>query len=139
MVDEGITRSALVAQCADLMRAAFELKGIGLHVDDDLGSSADEPEWPQGAALRYMFLGALGYLHDSASNLGAVRVGADGEGALRLVATPGGPGTGDPLASAHRAPRKLAIDAVALQALVDDLGYTAAVERDSVRFVLASG
>jgi hypothetical protein len=44
-----------------------------------------------------------------------------------------------PVLDAHRAPRALAIDAIALQSLAEDLGYTVALERDSVRFPLATG
>ena len=43
---DGTTRSALVARCTSLMRAAFELRGIGLHVDDGLAeASPDEPRF----------------------------------------------------------------------------------------------
>ena len=34
--DDGITRSALVAQCTTLMRVAFELNGIGLRLGEGL-------------------------------------------------------------------------------------------------------
>ena len=43
------------------------------------------------------------------------------------------------MAGDHRAPRKLAIDAIALQSLADDLGYALTIERDSVRLPLAPG
>ena len=140
--DEGVTRSALVQRCTSLMRAAFELHGIGLHVDDALSAGTpDEPRFPEGAALRYMVLGALGYLHDNTERLGAVRIEADGPEGLRFVATRGDTVSADPMpiAGALRAPRKLAIDAVALQALADGLGHAVTVERDSVRLSLRSG
>jgi hypothetical protein len=135
--DDGITRSALVAQCTGLMRTAFEFSGIGLEVGDGLAATEDEPRFPAGAAMRYMFLAALSFLHDSAPALSAVRVEADGADALRFVAAHGESDAADPMVQAHRAPRKLAIDAVALQSLADDLGYAVVVEGDTVRFALA--
>lgn len=137
--DEGITRHALVAQGVGLMRAAFELQGIRLQVDASLEAPGrDEPKWPAGAALRYLFLGALGYLHDTPDDVGAVTVSADGADALVLRVTAGEADGADTMAGAHRAPRMLAIDAIALQSLADDLGYALAIERDAVRLALAA-
>jgi len=135
-VDEDITRSELVAQCTALMRVAFELHGIGLLVAEELSPDEGEPRFPAGAALRYMVLGALGYLHDTAPNLGEICIEADGDDALRLSARSGETEPADPLAGVHRAPRALAIDAIALQSLAEGLGYAVSVEPDSVRFGL---
>ena len=137
--DDGITRSALVAQCVGLMRAAFDMHGVELAVDAALEPREGETRWPQGAALRYLVLGGLGYLHDGASEAGAIRIEADGDNALRLSALPRESAGASPVLDAHRAPRALAIDAIALQSLAEDLGYTVALERDSVRFPLAPG
>ncbi len=134
--DEGITRSALVVQCTQLMRTAFELHGIGLHVSEELAAQDGEPRFAAAAALRYMVLGALGYLHDTTLRLGALHVDADGVDALRFTATPGASEAADPMAGALRAPRALAIDAIALQALADGLGYAVAVERETLRLAL---
>lgn len=137
--DEGITRHALVAQGVGLMRAAFELQGIHLQVDASLQTQhADDPKWPSGAALRYLFLGALGYLHDTPTDVGAVTVSADGDDALWLRVTAGEADGADVMAGAHRAPRMLAIDGIALQSLADDLGYALTIERDAVRLTLAA-
>jgi len=136
--DDGITRSALVAQCATLMRVAFELNGIGLKLGDGLAPVDDEPRFPAAAALRYMVLGALGHLHDSVPNLGEIRVEADGGDALRFIASHGASEPVEPMAGAHRAPRALAIDAIALQALADGLGCAVTVEGESVRFSLGT-
>jgi hypothetical protein len=136
--DEGITRSALVAQCTTLMRVAFDLHGIGLAVDESLAPREGEPLFESGAALRYMVLGALGYLHDSVPELGEIKVEADGAEALCLVGGRGSSEPADPVAGAHRAPRALAIDAVALQALADGLGYEVSVEGAEVRFALGT-
>ncbi|MGJ7542817.1 hypothetical protein [Variovorax sp. LT1R16] len=137
--DEGITRHALVAQGVGLMRAAFELQGIHLQVDASLQTQhANEPKWPSGAALRYLFLGALGYLHDTPTDVGAVTVSADGDDALWLRVTAGAADGVDVMAGAHRAPRMLAIDGIALQSLADDLGYALTIERDAVRLALAA-
>jgi hypothetical protein len=137
--DDGITRSALVAQCVNLMRSAFDLHGVTLDVEASLDPQEGEPRWPAAAALRYLFLGALGYLHDGAAEAGAIRVEADGTDALRLLAVPRETGGVNPVLDAHRAPRALAIDAVALQNLAEDMGYTIALEGDSVRLALATG
>jgi hypothetical protein len=137
--DDGITRSALVAQCVNLMRSAFDLHGVTLDVDAALDPQEDEPRWPAAAALRYLFLGALGYLHDGAAEAGAIRIEPVGTDALRLVAMLREAGGVNPVLDAHRAPRALAIDAVALQNLAEDMGYVIALEGDSVRFALATG
>jgi len=133
---EEITRSDLVVQCTALMRVPFELHGIGLLVAEGLSPGKDERRFPSGAALRYMLLGALGYLHDSVPELGEIFIEADGDDALCLSARRGESEPGDPLADAHRAPRALAIDAIALQSLAEGLGYAVSVEHDSVRFGL---
>ncbi|WP_432730266.1 hypothetical protein [Variovorax sp. W6] len=137
-VDDGITRSALVAQCVTLMRAAFDLHGVVLETDASLTPSDDEHRWPAAAALRYLFLGAMGYLHDGADEAGTIRIEADGANALRLTALPREPGATEAVLDAHRAPRALAIDAVALQNLAEDLGYAVALDAASVRLVLAT-
>lgn len=141
--DEGITRRGLVVQCVGLMRAAFDLHGVRLHVDESLTAEetpgATAAPWPSGASLRYLMLGALGYLHDTAPDVGGIMVEPDGDAALVLRAVAGAPDAADPLAGAHRAPRKLAIDAIALQSLGEDLGYALTIERDRVRLPLAPG
>ena len=58
---------------------------------------------------------------------------------LRFAALPREASAVNPVLDAHRAPRALAIDAVALQSLAEDLGYRIALERDSVRFSLGAG
>ncbi|MDM0019685.1 hypothetical protein [Variovorax saccharolyticus] len=136
--DDGITRSALVAQCASLMRVAFELNGIGLKIDESLAAAEDEPRFAAAAALRYMALGALGYLHDSVPGLGEIRIEAEGDDALRFIAGLGVAAPVEPIAGAHRAPRALAIDPVALQALADGLGYGVVVDGESVRLGLGA-
>ena len=139
--DEGITRRGLVVQCVGLMRAAFDLHGVRLQVDEALTADADPntPTWPSGASLRYLMLGALGYLHDTPPEVGAITVVPDGDAALLLRVAAGAPDATDPVAGAHRAPRKLAIDAIALQSLAEDLGYVLTIEHDSVRLPLAPG
>jgi hypothetical protein len=140
--DDGITRSALVAQCVMLMRSAFDLHGVSLETDPALEAQQGEQDghrWPAAAALRYLFLGALGYLHDSAAEAGTIRIDADGANALRLQAVPREPGSTHAVLDAHRAPRALAIDAVALQNLAEDLGYAVTLDGGVVRLVLATG
>jgi len=140
--DEGITRYDLVEQCVGLMRAAFDLHGIRLNVDPSLTAESAEaaekgPKWPSGAALRYLFLATLGYLHDTPPDVGAITVAPEGSDALVLRVVTGAPDAADVMAGAHRAPRKLAIDGIALQSLADDLGYALTIERDAVRLPLA--
>jgi hypothetical protein len=136
VTDEGVTRSALVAQCTGLMRAAFELNGIRLQIGEGLAPDEGEQRFPAGAALRYMFLGALSYLHDGAPKLSAVRIEPEGGDVVRFQATRGASDPTEP-ADPHRAPRKLAIDGVALQLLAEDLGYFVALDGDTVRLSLA--
>ena len=140
--DDGITRSVLVAECIGLMRAAFDLNGVRIEIDPSLEAAtapADEPRWPNGAALRYLFLGAMAHLHDSVDEVGSIAVSADGANALQLTASVRSAEIADRVADAHRAPRALAIDAIAMQSLADDLGYAVSVAPDSVRLVLAPG
>ncbi|QNK73756.1 hypothetical protein H7F36_00275 [Variovorax sp. PAMC28562] len=140
--DDGITRSVLVAECIGLMRAAFDLNGVRIEIDPSLEAAtapADEPRWPNGAALRYLFLGAMAHLHDSVDEVGSIAVSADGANALQLTASVRSAEIADRVADAHRAPRALAIDAIAMQSLADDLGYAVTVAPDSVRLVLAPG
>ena len=120
------------------MRAAFDLHGVTLEKDESLNPSDDEQRWPAAAALRYLFLGAMGYLHDGAEEAGTIRIEADGANALRLVALPREADASEAVLDAHRAPRALAIDAVALQNLAEDLGYAVALDATSVRLVLAT-
>ena len=69
--------------------------------------------------------------------MSAIRVEAEGADALRISATTRG--QGEPVApdDAQRAPRSMAIDAVALLSLAEDLGYRVAFERDTVCLSLA--
>lgn len=137
--DDGIGRGALVAQCVMLMRSAFDLHGVSLTTDAALEPQEGEHRWPAAAALRYLFLGALGYLRDSAADAGTIRIEADGANALRLTAEPREPGAAHAVLDSHRAPRALAIDAVAMQNLAEDLGYAVTLDGASVRLVLATG
>jgi signal transduction histidine kinase len=135
--EEDITRSALVKQCAALMRVAFEFNGIELRVDEALEPAEAEPRFPSSASLRYMVLGALAYLHDSVPQIGVIRVEAQGADALAFAGMRGIAEPVEPFAGAHRAPRALAIDAIALQSLADGLGFAVEVGPDTVRFSLA--
>jgi hypothetical protein len=143
--DDGITRSALVAQCVGLMRVAFDQHGVVLDVDRALVKEEAQPGddsealLPAAAALRYLLLGALGYLHDGSPGAGAIRLEADGESALRLEAMPRALSEAHGELGAHRAPRALAIDAIALQSLAEDLGYEILLKRDVVCLALAPG
>jgi len=139
--DSGISRPALVAQCAGLLHAAFDTLGVALEIDPALQREDDVQLWPRAAALRYMLLAALSFLHDSATERGAVLIEPDGERglALRWQARPADEAAGLRDGVAHRAPRKLAIDAIALQSLADDLGYEVTLERaELVRLPLAA-
>jgi hypothetical protein len=118
------------------MRAAFELNGIRLHIGEGLAPEEGEQRFPAGAALRYMCLGALSYLQDGAPQLSEVRIEPEGSDAVRFSATRG-QGELAELADPHRAPRKLAIDAVALQLLAEDMSYLVTLEGDTVRLSLA--
>jgi len=137
--DEGITRPALVRLCVELLRPAFSLQGVHLEIAAALGvapdSDGDEPRWPRAAALRYLLLCGLNYLHDASPASATIHVEPEGEDGLllRMTATPSNGDANAPLegAALHRAPRSLAIDAVALQSLADDLGYEIEVDGES--------
>lgn len=148
--DDGVSRNALVAQCLNLMRAAFDFQGVRLTCDEAFeGTSAADPAnaagpapetvWPSGASLRYLLLGALGYLHDTVPHVVGIAISADAEDGLWVRATSGDTDATPSDTGAHRAPRALAIDAIALQSLADDLGYALTIERDAVRLPLTVG
>ncbi|WP_295540128.1 hypothetical protein [uncultured Pseudacidovorax sp.] len=136
--DEGLGRSELVRQCAALMRAAFDLNGLSLEIDPRLEADGDDaPRWPDGAALRYLLLGALGHLHDQQEAPAIVRIEpGDQAHELRVRVGPRLDGRDDPELLQHRAPRSLAIDAVCLQSLAEDLGREITTEPDGVRLSL---
>ncbi|CAN5258700.1 hypothetical protein BH10PSE18_BH10PSE18_04860 [soil metagenome] len=138
--DDGISRPALVRQCTSLMRTAFDLQNIRLDVDEALTTEDGDADvrWPSGASLRYLLLGAMGFLQDSAPDVATIRIAPDGSQGIQLTAIAGATDDADAMAE-HRAPRKLAIDVIALQSLADDLGYALSADRNSVRFGLAAG
>ncbi len=141
--DEGTTRSALVAQCVALLRPAFSMHGMQLEIAPSLEPREGEPHWPRAAALRYLLLCGLSYLHDAGAPSGTITLAADDEDALTLRMRANAEGTEEDYmpegAVVHRAPRRLAIDAVALQSLADDLDYEVTVAEDgTVRFSLAA-
>ena len=141
--DEGTTRSALVEQCVALLRPAFSLHGVQLDIAPSLQPRPGEPSWPRAAALRYLLLCGLSYLHDAGPANGTITLAADDQDALTLRMRASVNGAEEQIvlegAVAHRAPRRLAIDAVALQSLADDLGYEVTVADDAtVRFSLAA-
>ncbi|XXQ52652.1 hypothetical protein ACA040_001301 [Xenophilus aerolatus] len=138
--DDGVTRAGLVRQCTGLMRAAFDLNGIALELDE--GFDADEdgaPTWRDAPALRYLLLGALCHLQDSVAEIGLVRVSPEGDAGVVVRAESRPADGGRPEMVPHRAPRSLAIDAVSLQSLADDLGHALRIERDAVHLDLRAG
>lgn len=147
--DEGITRPALVQLCVTLLRPAFSLQGVQIEVEPELEEPPREGEtsWPRAAALRYLLLCGLNYLHDASPDHEPTVIHIESEGQdgllLRLRAAKQGAlnGNGMPEAAVvHRAPRRLAIDAVALQSLADDLGYQVEVTgENTVHLRLAEG
>lgn len=139
--DEGLARGELVRQCAGLMRAAFDLNGLSLEVDERLDvADESEPRWPDGAALRYLLLGALGHLHDQSDQPVLVRIVPGDEAHLvRVCVMPKPEQREEAELMPHRAPRSLAIDAVCLQSLADDLGRTITIGRDEVVLSLKAG
>ncbi|MBS0450522.1 MAG: hypothetical protein JSS14_04365 [Proteobacteria bacterium] len=127
--DEGIARSELVQMCVALLRPAFSLQGIQLEMDATLEEpTADtEERLPRASALRYLLLCGLNFIHDACTDECIIRIEPEGEHGLVLHTVPsldGGVHDGMPESTVvHCAPRRLAIDAVALQNLADDLGY----------------
>lgn len=138
--DEGVTRAGLVRQCTGLMRAAFDLNGIALEMDPAFDADeAEAPKWHGGAALRYLMLGALCQLHDSAPEVGLIRVAPEGDAGVSIRAEKRPGDSARPEMVPHRAPRSLAIDAVSLQSLADDLGHPVRIEREAVYLDLRAG
>ncbi|MBS0430525.1 MAG: hypothetical protein JSR41_24835 [Proteobacteria bacterium] len=138
--DDGVTRAALVRQCAGLMRAAFDLNGIALEIDAAFEADEDgAPMWRDAPGLRYLLLGALCHLHDSVPEIGLVRVAAEGDAGIVVNAESRPADGARPEMVPHRAPRSLAIDAVSLQSLADDLGRAIRIERDAVHLDLRVG
>ncbi|HEY1228773.1 MAG TPA: hypothetical protein VGF26_15775 [Ramlibacter sp.] len=141
--DESIARSELVQLCVTLLRPAFSLQGIQLETEESLEQPAadNEKQLPRAAALRYLLLCGLNYLHDACTDECTIRIEPDGERALLLRTVPSVVEAGHEgmpeSAVVHCAPRRLAIDAVALQSLADDLGYAIQVNgEESVRISL---
>jgi hypothetical protein len=136
--DTAMARSALVAQCAALMRPCFEVNGAHLSIDDALLPQDGEPLVASGCEPRYLCLGALGYLQDNAPQCGEVRIEADGAQGLRFVAQHHAASV-PCLDHLPRPRRKLTIDAPALQCLADDLGLRIQIQADAVQVALAPG
>lgn len=146
--DDDITRTQLVAECDALLRPQFELRGVSLIVDGALLKSEDDCEaqaegearWAAAVALRYLLIGALCHLHDVTSDVGAIHIDPEGAGALCLTAKPR-PADSEAPPPVEVSPRRsLAIDALALQVLADDLGYSVTmIAADTVRLALQPG
>ena len=136
--DEGISRPALVRLCVELLRPAFSLQGVQLEISPELEMAPeheDAQHWPRAAALRYLLLCGLNYLHDASPDNAVIHIEPAGEDGLLLrMAATAGEGGGPAVlegAALHRAPRSLAIDTIALQNLADDLGYEIEVDGES--------
>jgi len=135
---EAIGRNELVAQCVSLLRPAFELNGVSLQVDPALEQADAAPPLPQGGALRYLVLGALCFLNDGGQGRRCIRIAAEGPQALVLDTGLRDDGLDGPDGAVNPAPRRLAIDAVALQNLADDLGYAVTAGDGRVTVALAA-
>ncbi len=148
VVDIPVTRSQLVDRCVGLLRPLWHLEGVDIEVEPALEQSIDagagtralEPSWPRQAALRYLLLAALCYVHDRRGGLTAIRVTADRHDALQLQSLcrsdgklPSAPST----CMAEPQPIPLCIDAAALACLATDLGYLVRFNPDGVWLQLA--
>lgn len=138
-----LSRGALVTQAVALMRAAFELNGIVLQPAAAFAAAqegeAEPPRWADAVGLRYLLLGALCHLHDFHDALesgGRILLSPveDWGVSLQAGARPAAEASGTAPATfaAHRAPRHLAIDAVSLQALAEDLGHVVTLQPDAL-------
>lgn len=141
-----LSRAALVRQCLALMRPAFDLHAIALEVDAALevdftaeraAGTGDARVWRGAtAAQRYLLLGCLGHLQDTAIDVGAIHIAPERDTALQLRARRRSGDSPAPGLAQQRARRRLAIDAASLQSLADDLGLAITIERDAVRLDL---
>ncbi|RYZ12720.1 MAG: hypothetical protein EOO24_02370 [Comamonadaceae bacterium] len=146
--DAGVTRAALVIRCVSLLRPVFDLRGVTIEVDPSIAPPEDapaapapaEPEraWPNVSALRYLLLASLCCLHDCGPDTGSIRISADGEDALQLIAHPRPADAAAPLAAMPSSQAQLLVDAAALQCLADDLGYEVGFSERGVRLRLAA-
>lgn len=150
--DAGVTRAALVVRCVSLLRPVFDLRGVAIEVDPSIAPPDDAPPpasdaavsaeaeraWPNVSALRYLLLAALCCLHDCGPDTGGIRISADGDDALQLIAHPRPAEAAAPLAAMPSPQAQLLVDAAALQCLADDLGYEVGFSERGVRLRLAA-
>ena len=150
--DTPVTRTELVQRCTGLLQPLWALEGVAIEVDPllhPLARAGTESQarpragdliWPRQAALRYLVLAALCYMHDQYDDLIAIRVVPDRHDALQLhgVHRPGGESAALPsscLAESQQIP--VCIDAAALACLAADLGYLVRFNQDGVWLQLA--
>ncbi|MEO9102261.1 MAG: hypothetical protein ABJB17_00825 [Burkholderiales bacterium] len=149
VADVPVTRTQLVSRCVGLLRPLWGLEGVAIQVDSALqqqSSTAEaagrspESSWPRQAALRYLLLAALCYVHDRSGGLTGIRVTPDRHDALLLQCLyPHDEELGStPLTCmAEAQPVPICIDAAALACLADDLGYLVRFNQDGVWLQLA--
>lgn len=147
VADSPVSRAQLVGRCVGLLQPLWALEGVAIVVDSAVqsASAAAQPNasdagtrelrWPRQAALRYLLLAALCYVHDRRAGLTGIRIVADRHDALHLHGVHArqndafaGPSTC--VAESRQAP--VCIDATALACLAADLGYLIRFDRDSV-------
>lgn len=147
VADSVVSRVDLVSHCVGLLQPLWALEGVAIVVDSALqpadatarrsvsDASTRELRWPRQAALRYLLLAALCYVHDRRAGLTGIRVVADRHDALHLhgvhaaqddvLAVPS-----TCVAEPQQVP--VCIDATALACLAADLGYLIRFGQDSV-------
>ena len=96
VADNPVSRTQLVGRCVGLLQPLWALEGVAVEVDAALKPGAgvaqsDAPNartaelrWPRQAALRYLLLAALCYVHDRRPGLATIRVVPDRHDALQL-------------------------------------------------------
>lgn len=149
-VDADVSRPALVASCVRLLRPMWATRGMQIEVDpvlepaalaaSDVAPERDlEPRWPGETALRYLLLGALCHLYDTATGAACIRIEPESADTLRLQRirrfSNGSPCEGNmaELSGEQRVP----IDSAALECLAADLGHEIECGENHVRLRLA--
>lgn len=143
--DSDVSRSALVQGCVKLLRPMWATRGMLIEVDAALqppdpamATAAAELRWPGEVALRYLLLGALCHLQDTAAGAAQIHILPQGSDALRLqrLARASGNAAWHGIAGLG-AEQPIAIDAAALECLAADLGYRVQIGTDDVCVRLA--
>lgn len=134
--DADVSRPALVANCVRLLRPMWATRGTQIEVDPALEPAPPdasepaperdlEPRWPGETALRYLLLGALCHLYDTATGAARILIAPAATDALRVqrILRAGSEGARQHGLANFGGERPVLIDSAALECLAGDLGH----------------